>query len=77
MSTKSIEVYKAVMLTLIAVLLLVIASHQKHVTVDGGEIEVSNTIDVKADEPLDVHANEPLDVNIANQSDALAVEIEK
>jgi hypothetical protein len=77
MSIRSIEIYKAFILTVIAILLLVMASRERHVTVDGGEVEVTNTVDVKADDPLDVHAVEPLDVNIADQADVIYVAIEK
>ena len=77
MKSNFLEIYKAFLLTVIAALLLVIALHQHNVTIDGGRVEVTNTVSIQSDDPLEVHADTPLDVNLADQRDVIAVEIEK
>lgn len=79
MPISPIEKYKAAILTVIAILLLVLVIQTKHAIIDGGDVRatVQNTVGVRSTEPLDVHAEQPLDVNIADQADVIAVEIEK
>jgi hypothetical protein len=72
-----LEVYKSLMLTVIAVLMFFLVKYQGHTHIDGGEIEVTNEVQITSDEPLEVKATEPIDVSIANQDDVLEVEIEK
>lgn len=79
MTTSPIETYKAAILTVIAILLLVLVMQPKHAIIDSGNIQASivDTVDVRSAESLDVHADQPLDVNIVDQADVIAVEIEK
>ena len=77
MRPTAIELYKVSILTVIAFLLLVIVLRPRHVIVDSGEVEVTNTLQIESASPLAVRADDPLDVNIMELPEPITVTIDK